>query len=147
MVLALIDQHTNSWLLDRVAANKSVLVHQVSKHQTQSPFKRTKGSVQRVAFHPTKPHFFVAVSVAILGTSLRRKFADIQMFNALQTQRYVRLYDLVGQQLLKTLMSGLRWISSMDIHPLGDNVIIGSYDKKLCWFDLDLSSKPYKTLR
>jgi hypothetical protein len=47
-----------------LAANKSVLVHQVSKHQTQSPFKRTKGSVQRVAFHPTKPHFFVAVSLA-----------------------------------------------------------------------------------
>lgn len=50
-----------------VAANKSVLVHQVSKHQTQSPFKRTKGSVQRVAFHPTKPHFFVAVSRASLA--------------------------------------------------------------------------------
>lgn len=29
----------------------------------------------------------------------------------------------------------------------GDNVIIGSYDKKLCWFDNDLSTKPYKTLR
>jgi ribosome biogenesis protein ERB1 len=54
---------------------------------------------------------------------------------------------LVGQQLLKTLMTGLKWISSMDIHPLGDNLIVGSYDKKLCWFDLDLSSKPYKTLR
>ncbi|GHJ86880.1 hypothetical protein NliqN6_3282 [Naganishia liquefaciens] len=105
------------------AANKSVLIHQLSKHQTQSPFKRTKGAVQRVAFHPHKPHFFVA------------------------TQRYVRLYDLVGQQLLKTLMTGLKWISSLDIHPLGDNLIVGSYDKKLCWFDLDLSTKPYKTLR
>jgi ribosome biogenesis protein ERB1 len=29
----------------------------------------------------------------------------------------------------------------------GDNLIIGSYDKRLCWFDMDLSSKPYKTLR
>jgi hypothetical protein len=28
------------------------------------------------------------------------------------------LYDLVGQQLLKTLMTGLKWISSLDIHPL-----------------------------
>jgi ribosome biogenesis protein ERB1 len=64
-----------------------------------------------------------------------------------KTQRYVRLYDLVAQQLLKTLQPGLKWISSMDIHPLGDNLIIGSYDKKLCWFDLDLSTKPYKTLR
>lgn len=109
--------------LTYAAANKSVLIHQLSKHQTQSPFKKTKGSVQCVAFHPHKPHFFVA------------------------TQRYVRLYDLVAQQLLKTLQPGLKWISSMDIHPMGDNLIIGSYDKKLCWFDLDLSTKPYKTLR
>jgi ribosome biogenesis protein ERB1 len=29
---------------------------------------------------------------------------------------------------------------------IGDNIIIGSYDKKLCWFDLDLSSRPYRTL-
>ena len=32
-------------------------------------------------------------------------------------------------------------------HPGGDNVIVGSYDKKLCWFDTDLSSSPCRTLR
>jgi ribosome biogenesis protein ERB1 len=35
----------------------------------------------------------------------------------------------------------------MDVHPLGDNLIIGSYDKKMCWFDLDLGNKPFRTLR
>ena len=30
---------------------------------------------------------------------------------------------------------------------LGDNLIIGCYDLRLSWFDLDLSDKPYKTLR
>ena len=30
---------------------------------------------------------------------------------------------------------------------LGDNVIVGSYDCRLCWFDLDLSTRPYRTLR
>lgn len=35
----------------------------------------------------------------------------------------------------------------MSIHPLGDNLIIGSFDKRLCWFDMDLSNKPYRTLR
>jgi ribosome biogenesis protein ERB1 len=35
----------------------------------------------------------------------------------------------------------------MDVHPGGDNLIIGSYDTRLAWFDLDLSSKPYRTLR
>ncbi|WVQ98934.1 ribosome biogenesis protein ERB1 [Kwoniella sp. CBS 9459] len=105
------------------ASNKSVLIHQLSKHATQSPFRKLPGAVQRVAFHPTKPHFFAA------------------------TQRYIRLYDLAGQTLLRTLQSGVKWISSMDVHPGGDNLIVGSYDKKLAWFDMDLSAKPYKTLR
>jgi ribosome biogenesis protein ERB1 len=48
------------------AKNLAVLIHQVSKHQTQAPFKRLKGLVQKVAFHPIKPVFFVAVSFLIL---------------------------------------------------------------------------------
>lgn len=103
--------------------NKAILIHQLSKHQTQAPFKRTKGSIQKVSFHPTRPHFFVV------------------------TQRYVKLYDLVQQSLIKTLQPGLRWLSSIDVHPGGDNLIIGSYDRKVCWFDLDLGDKPYKTIR
>jgi ribosome biogenesis protein ERB1 len=80
----------------------------------------------------------------------------------------VRIYDLQGQSLVKTLQPGSKWISSLDIHPngeegvsycvcygsvrlnegtIGDNVIVGGYDKKLAWHDLDLSDRPYKTLR
>ena len=61
------------------------------------------------------------------------------------------------QEMIKKLQSGVKWISSIDIHPggkknyfrfiIGDNIIVGSYDKRLCWFDTDLSTKPYKTLR
>ena len=36
---------------------------------------------------------------------------------------------------------------SAGVHPGGDNLILGSYDKRLCWFDMDLSASPYKTLR
>ncbi|CAO1615846.1 unnamed protein product [Jaminaea pallidilutea] len=106
-------------------AQSSVLIHQLSRQRSQAPFRKaSKGSsVQKVAFHPNKPHLFVA------------------------TQRYVRCYDLSAQTLIKTLQSGLKWISSLDVHPTGDHLIIGSYDKRLCWFDLDLSTKPYKTLR
>ncbi|KAJ1311022.1 hypothetical protein OPQ81_009528 [Rhizoctonia solani] len=109
-----------------VSGNESqgaVWIHQTSKRHSQAPFRKVKGAVQCVLFHPTKAHFFVA------------------------TQRYVRLYDLAAQKLLKTLMPGIRWISSMDVHPSGDHIIVGGYDRKLCWFDLELSSKPYKVLR
>ncbi|KAG9317231.1 ribosome biogenesis protein ERB1 [Chiua virens] len=101
----------------------SIWIHQLSRRHSQAPFKKIKGAVQLVLFHPIKPHFFVA------------------------TQRYVRIYDLTEQKLVKTLMPGIKWISSMDIHPSGDHVIVGGYDKKLCWFDLELNDKPYKILR
>jgi ribosome biogenesis protein ERB1 len=41
----------------------------------------------------------------------------------------------------------VNYISSLDVHPLGDHLIIGSYDKRVSWFDLNLGERPYKTLR
>ena len=35
----------------------------------------------------------------------------------------------------------------MSIHPGGDHVLIGTTDQSVCWFDLDLDNKPYKTLQ
>ncbi|XP_074644909.1 ribosome biogenesis protein bop1-like [Tubulanus polymorphus] len=101
----------------------SVIIHQLSKRRSQNPFKKLKGLVQKVLFHPTKPFFFVA------------------------TQRFVRVYNLVKQELMKKLLTNCKWVSSLAVHPGGDNVIIGSYDCRLSWFDLDLSTKPYQTLR
>ena len=63
-------------------ANRSVLIHQLSKWRSQVPFSKSKGQVQCVLFHPIRPMLFVA------------------------TQRHVRVYDLVKQELTKKLMSG-----------------------------------------
>ncbi|XP_064393432.1 ribosome biogenesis protein bop1-B-like isoform X2 [Halichondria panicea] len=105
------------------SSGSEVVIHQLSKSRSQTPFKKLKGSVQRVAFHPTKPFFFVA------------------------TQTYVRVYNLAKQELIKKLLSGVKWISDMVVHPSGDHVLLSSYDKRVVWFDMDLSAKPYKTLR
>ncbi|GAX73046.1 hypothetical protein CEUSTIGMA_g499.t1 [Chlamydomonas eustigma] len=102
---------------------QAVLVHQLSKRNSQNPFKKNRGKVQRVAFHPSKPFFFVA------------------------SQNHVRIYNLAKQALSKKLLGGSGAITCMAIHPSGDHVIIGSEDKRLAWFDLDLSDKPYKALR
>ncbi|PWZ02002.1 BOP1NT-domain-containing protein [Testicularia cyperi] len=110
---------------DNAAGAAAVLIHQLTKHRSQSPFRRaSKGStVQKAVFHPVKPWLFVA------------------------TQRYVRVYDLMAQTLVKTLQTGFKWISSLDVHATGDHLLVGSYDKKLAWFDLDLSAKPFKVLK
>ncbi|KAG6107475.1 Ribosome biogenesis protein erb1 [Claviceps humidiphila] len=101
----------------------SVAIHTLSKHLSQIPFRRLPGLAQTAQFHPSRPLFFVA------------------------TQRMIRCYDLQKQELVKVLQPGARWISSFDIHPGGDNIIVGSYDRRLLWHDLDLSNRPYKTMR
>ncbi|KAL1999902.1 hypothetical protein VTN02DRAFT_3816 [Thermoascus thermophilus] len=113
-------------------ASVAISIHTLSKHLTQFPFRRRLkggGPPQTAHFHPSKPILFVA------------------------NQRTIRAYDLSRQVLVKILQPGARWISSFDIHPTsstaagGDNIIVGSYDRRLLWHDLDLSARPYKTLR
>ncbi|KAH3520011.1 Ribosome biogenesis protein erb1 [Aspergillus fumigatus] len=113
-------------------ASVAIAIHTLSKHLTQYPFRRRikgGGPLQAAHFHPSKPILFVA------------------------NQRSIRAYDLSRQLLVKILQPGARWISSFDIHPTsstasgGDNLIVGSYDRRLLWHDLELSQRPYKTLR
>ena len=101
----------------------SVAIHTLSKHLTQLPLRRSPGLVQSAQFHPSRRLFFVA------------------------TQQKIRCYDLQLSELVKVILPGARWISSFDVHPGGDNVIVGSYDCRLVWHDLDLSVRPYKTMR
>ena len=65
------------------------------------PFGKAKGLVQTVQFHPVRPYLLVA------------------------TQRHVRIYNLSKLELAKKLQTGAKWISSLAIHPHGDNVLLG----------------------
>uniref|UniRef100_A0A8D2JG83 Ribosome biogenesis protein BOP1 n=1 Tax=Sciurus vulgaris TaxID=55149 RepID=A0A8D2JG83_SCIVU len=100
-----------------------VLIHQLSQRRSQSPFRHSHGQVQCVAFHPTRPFQIVA------------------------SQCSIRVYHLLRQELTKKLMPNCKCVSSLAVHRTGDNITCGSYDSKLAWFDLDLSTNPYKVLR
>lgn len=103
--------------------SKSLAVHQVSKAKSQTPFNKNPGLVQAVLFHPTRPFVFVA------------------------TQQHVKVFNLVEQKMVKRLLSGCKWLSCMAVHPQGDHIVVASYDRRVVWFDLDLSSTPHKTLK
>lgn len=105
------------------SSRSSIAIHTLPTHTSQLPFRRFKGHAQAVRFHPYKSLFFVA------------------------SQRTIQVYDLQKQQLVKTLQPGARWISSFELHPGGDNVLVSTYDRRTLWIDLDLSPRPYKTLR
>jgi ribosome biogenesis protein ERB1 len=105
------------------AGAAAVLIHQLSKANSQQPFGKSKTEAQLACFHPNKPFLFVA------------------------SHQHVRVYHLVKQAMVKRLSSGCRWISSIDVHPSGDHLIVGSLDRRMVWFDLDLGGTPYKTLK
>ena len=79
---------------------QAVQVHQLSKRSSQNPFRKNRGRVVRVLFHPLKPFLFVA------------------------TQNHVRIYNLAKQELAKKLM-GASGIASMAVHSSGDHVLVG----------------------
>lgn len=56
-------------------ANRSTLIHQLSKRRTQIPFAKSKGLIQCVLFHPVKPCLFVAVSQILTYYILARAVA------------------------------------------------------------------------
>lgn len=89
----------------------------MSRRATQIPFKKSS-LLQAVKFHPTRPFFLVA------------------------TMHHVRIYNLSAQEMVNTLKPGVQWISSIDVHPSRDHVLVTSYDRRVCWFDLDLSIRP-----
>jgi len=49
-----------STMAHNVQTAAQVMIHSISKGISQKPFTSTKGIVQAISFHPTKPHFFVA---------------------------------------------------------------------------------------
>lgn len=112
-----------STLADNIQVSTQVLIHSFSKAQTQKPFSKSKGIVETISFHPTRPLFFVC--------------NDQQVF----------CYNLQKQVLTRKFQSGARMISSIALHPKGENFVIGSYDKKLMWFDLEMGQTPYKKMK
>lgn len=49
--------------------------------------------------------------------------------------------------MVKKLDKGGQWNSSIMVHPKGDNILVGGYDRKVIWYDLDLGNSPYKIMR
>ena len=105
------------------SSTSRVLLHRLSTHRSLSPFTRQRGAVQSTAFHPQQPFFFVATLQSVL------------------------VYHLTKQTLVKRLLTPAHSISSISLHPSGDHLLLSSLDRRVCWFDLDLSNKPYRTLK
>ncbi|VVA34876.1 PREDICTED: ribosome biogenesis [Prunus dulcis] len=104
--------------------SRAIFIRKLSKKFTQTLSFKLRGIAVTSIFHPTLSFFFIS------------------------TKKIIRVYDLVKEgKLVRKLEIRLREVSFIAVHPSGDHIIVGSREGKLCWFDMDLSSKPYKTLK
>lgn len=99
--------------------HRSVMMHQLSRWRSQVPFNKCKGRVQCIEFHPKFPFLYVA------------------------TQTHIRVYNLQKQRMLKKVQANSRWVSSIAVHPGGEHFLIGGYDRKLNWFEMECTRTPH----
>jgi hypothetical protein len=103
---------------------QSVLVHQLSRHSSQNPFRKNRGRVQRVAFHPLKPFFFVATQSAVRIYNLAKQVGGVAFYSADINDILVQVSMLV---LLRTKQNAVR------IYNLAKHVCGVAVDKCSGW--------------
>lgn len=102
----------------------SVLLHQLSRWRSQIPFSRAAVKVTALSFHPKHAYFYICC------------------------QGRIRVYSLTEKKSIRSIRtnSSSEWISSIAVHPTGDHFIVGSHGKRITWYEMECTNRPY-TLR
>ena len=99
-----------------------VYIHSLTKMTHQLPISHIKGNANCISFHPNKPYFIVA------------------------TNSNIFIYNLQKQELSRKFISNLNTINKISLHKNGNDLIAGDKSGKVAWFQLELSSKPFKLM-
>jgi ribosome biogenesis protein ERB1 len=98
-----------------------IYIHSLTKMTHQLPISKLHGNVNAISFHPTKPYFIVA-------------------------SNKIFIYNLQKQELVRSFISNLGMITHIAVHKNGSDLIAGSHDGKVAWFQLELSNKPWHSM-
>lgn len=109
--------------LVRRGDSRKIEVLNFAKLSTTTLSLKTKTAIQKIEFSPTKAQLIIL------------------------SQTHVFLYDLVKHENQKKLLTGAKGLSCLAIHRTGSNILVGSKDRQLLWFDLDWKNLPYKKMR
>ena len=53
-----------------IQTSSQVMIHSLSRSNSTRPFTQSKGIVQSISFHPTKPHFFACTHMQVFQYNL-----------------------------------------------------------------------------
>jgi len=99
----------------------ALIIHRFTRFESQIPFSKSVGSIQDVVWHPRRPLIYVAC------------------------RQTIRCFHLQECRLKEKYTIETNWISRIDLHRGGLNLIVGGMDGKVSWYDMDLSHAPFKT--
>lgn len=60
-------------LADNIQTSSQVLIHSLSKSMSQKPFSKTKGILETMEFHPTRPLFYICNDTHIFCYNLQKQ--------------------------------------------------------------------------
>lgn len=136
--------------------SRAVLVHQLSKQHSQNPFQKHKGQIVRVLFHPSRPFLFVATKMRVSVYNLKKAELAKKLMTGLDEISSMAIHPGGKGPLLRWFRAAADRVDERQgcnrklfvvCWFAGDNLLLGSKEAKLVWFDLDLSTKPYKTVK
>ena len=52
-------------MANNIQTSSQVMIHSLSRSNSTRPFTQSKGIVQSISFHPTKPHFFACTHMQV----------------------------------------------------------------------------------
>lgn len=99
-----------------------ICVHQISKRTSQKLSIEGNNSISRIIFHPCKPCLLVA------------------------SVKFIVVYDLKSQQILRKFVFESTRVNTLDVHPQGDYILVGCANGKLYWYNIEQSSNAERTL-
>ena len=102
---------------------RQVVMLQISRRKVFCPFRKFTEVVTDCKFHPKEPYFFIS------------------------TTNTIRCYNLLAHCLQKKYKSPGGITTCIDIHPEGENFLVGDSTSHTMWFDADYSDKAYKRMK
>ena len=99
-----------------------ICVHQISKRTSQKLSIEGNNNISKIIFHPCKPFILVA------------------------SMKFMVIYDLKIQQVLRKFAFESTRITTLDVHPQGDYILVGCDNGKLYWYNIEQSSKAERAL-
>lgn len=105
-----------------IQSYQSVIIHKISSNTSKYLFTKFIGNIKIAQFHPSEPIIIIC------------------------TLKTIFIYNIKLNKLIKKFQTPCNQITTLCIHPDGKNLLIGSQNNRIYWYEYTISKRPTFTL-